>query len=127
MRYCSARATPDGIPLHVFASAEARWLGLAWIRAGEVEGARTRLTSVPYALKALDAETLGGRPASAYLLAPTPGQEGTTRIGTASLDTPTVVNPGTPNFLAKYVNGIDLGSSSVFESAGRLGVNAYSP
>jgi hypothetical protein len=119
----------DGIPLDVFVSGEARWLGITWSRAGEVEGARTRLTSVPYALKASDAETLGGRPAAAYLLAPTPGQEGTTRIGTASLDsiTPTVVNPGTPNFLAKYVNGIDLGSSSVYESAGRVGVNTSTP
>ena len=119
----------DGIPLHVFASGEARWLGITWSRPGEVEGTRTQLTSVPYALKASDAETLGGRPASAYLLAPTPGQEGATSFATASMDsiTPMAVNPGTPNSLAKYVNGIDLGSSSVYESAGLLGINTSTP
>jgi hypothetical protein len=38
----------DGIPLRVFVSGEARWLGITWSRAGEVEGARTRLTSGLY-------------------------------------------------------------------------------
>ena len=48
-------------------------MSLQFARAGEVERPRVRITSVPYALKASDAETLGGRPASAYLLAPTAG------------------------------------------------------
>ena len=38
-----------------------------------------RIASVPYALRASDAETLGGRPASAYLLAPTAADGGTPR------------------------------------------------
>ena len=66
---------PDGLPLEVFASGEARWMSLEFARPGEVERPRVRLTSVPYALKAEDAETLGGRPASAYLLAPTEGDK----------------------------------------------------
>ena len=70
---------PDGLPLEVFASGEARWMSLEFARAGEVERSRVRITSVPYALKAEDAETLGGRPASAYLLAPTEGRQGTPR------------------------------------------------
>ena len=76
----------EGVPLDVFASGEARWLGIAWARPGEVEGPRTRLTSVPYALRASDADTLGGRPASAYLLSPTAGGGGegmTSTTGTA--------------------------------------------
>src|SRR6266540_5806043 len=102
----------DGIPLDVFASGEARWLGMVWARPGEVEGPRTRLTSVPYALRASDADTLGGRPASSYALAPTAGGEGTISTGStpgagaapAAVIAPSVVNPGTSNYLAKYVN-----------------------
>ena len=41
-------------------------------RPGEVEQPRGLLVSIPYALKASDAETLGGRPASAYPLARAP-------------------------------------------------------
>ena len=63
----------DGMPPDLFASGEARWLGMQFARVGEVEQPRVRMASVPYALRASDAETLGGLPASAYLLAPTAG------------------------------------------------------
>ena len=125
-------AQVDGIPLHVFASGEARWLGITWLRAGEAQGARTRLTSVPYALRASDAETLGGRPASAYVLAPTAGARESLTAGAASEETPTggaanLVLAGTPNFLAKYVNDVDLGTSAVYENAGSLGIGTTAP
>jgi trimeric autotransporter adhesin len=58
---------PEGLPLDLFTSGEARWLGVR-INGGE-EQARVLLLSVPYALKAADAETVGGLPASAFLLA----------------------------------------------------------
>ena len=39
-----------------------------------------------------------------------------------------VVLPGTPNFLAKYVNGADVGSSGVFEAAdGAVGMGTTTP
>jgi len=60
---------PDGLPVDLFSSGEARWLGVT-INGG-TEQPRALLLSVPYALKALDAETLGGKPASAFLIAPT--------------------------------------------------------
>ena len=47
----------------VFASGEARWIGITLQGPGESEGLRMRLTSVPYAVHASNAETLGGRPA----------------------------------------------------------------
>src|SRR5580698_906543 len=59
--------TSGGLPLDVFTSGEARWLGVR-INGGE-EQARVLLLSVPYALKAADAQTLGGLPASAFVLA----------------------------------------------------------
>lgn len=60
----------NGIPLELFASGEARWLGIRVLLPGEEEQERLQLISVPYALKAGDAATLGGKPLSAFLLAP---------------------------------------------------------
>src|SRR5215831_16040441 len=57
---------PAGLPMDVFASGQARWLGVHVERAGESEQPRIRIMSVPYALRSADADTLGGKPASAY-------------------------------------------------------------
>ena len=59
-------AASEGMPMDLFASGEPRWLGVQVQSPGEEEQARILLVSVPYALKAADAETLGGLPASAY-------------------------------------------------------------
>jgi hypothetical protein len=56
----------DGLPTELFTSAEARWLGVQIEK--EPEQARVLLVAVPYALKAGDAETLGGKPLSAFQL-----------------------------------------------------------
>ena len=60
----------SGIPVDLFDSGEARWLEVQL--AGEATRPRTLLTSVPYAMKAADAATLGGLPASAFVLAGSP-------------------------------------------------------
>jgi hypothetical protein len=60
-------ATSQGVPANLFATGEPRWLGIQI--PGEAEAARIRLVSVPYALKSGDAETLGGLPLSAFVLA----------------------------------------------------------
>lgn len=59
--------TSQGLPAELFASGEARWLGVR-VQGGE-ELPRVLLLSVPYAMKAADAQTLGGLPASAFMLA----------------------------------------------------------
>ena len=127
---------PDGLPLELFASGAARWMSLEFVRSGEVERPRVRITSAAYALKAQDAETLGGRPASAYLLAPTEGDK-TLATGAKAGGSPVatgqppvtadLVLPGTTNFLAKYVNNVDVGSSAVFESNGFVGIGTTTP
>ena len=58
---------PAGLPLDLFTSGEARWLGMRVN--GAEEQPRVLLLSVPYALKAADAETIGGLPPSAFQLA----------------------------------------------------------
>jgi hypothetical protein len=132
---------PDGLPQEVFASGEARWMSLLFARPGEAERPRVRITSVPYALKASDAETLGGRPASDYLLAPTAGDESGHKGGAGkggaddpaaataeSAVTANLVLGGTTNFLAKYVNSADVGNSAVFENAiGAVGLGTTIP
>jgi hypothetical protein len=60
-------ATANGVPADVFVAGEARWLSV--LVSGQDEQPRTLLLSVPYALKALDAETIGGLPASAFVRA----------------------------------------------------------
>jgi hypothetical protein len=59
--------TSEGLPASPFAAGEARWLAVQV--QGQAEQPRVLLMSVPYALKALDAETIGGKPLSALQLA----------------------------------------------------------
>jgi hypothetical protein len=58
----------EGLPLDMFTSSRARWLAAQPTSPGLAAPARVILVGVPYALKATDAEMLGGRPASAYAL-----------------------------------------------------------
>ncbi|MGD0695971.1 MAG: hypothetical protein ABSB82_14065 [Terriglobia bacterium] len=87
----------EGLPMDLFTSGEARWLGVQV--ANEVEQKpRVLLLSVPYALKAADAETLGGLPASSYMLSPSAsnwaGSAGQT-TSTASVPAASTGNEGT--------------------------------
>jgi hypothetical protein len=63
-------AAAQGLPPGLFVSGQARWLGVQ--PEGQVEQPRIMLLSVPYALKAGDAQTLAGFPASAFVLAQKP-------------------------------------------------------
>jgi len=56
----------DGLRMEFFSSNEARWVGVQ--PQGQNEQPRVLLVSAPYALKAADAETLGGKPLSAFQL-----------------------------------------------------------
>src|ERR1700721_2312439 len=58
---------PEGLPVELFSSEQARWVG-AQI-AGEAEQPRVLLVSAPYALKARDADTIGGLPPAGFVLA----------------------------------------------------------
>jgi len=123
----------SGIPAAVFASGDAQWLGTVFERPGEVEGPRVRIASVPYAFKAQDAETLGGRPASDFVLTPIAKDHerhtaGAAKGDTSSPATANVVLPGTTNFLAKYVNSADLSSSAVYAAgSGAVGIGTTAP
>ena len=57
---------PEGLPLDLFTSGEARWLGVK--TQDQPEQPRVLLVSVPYAIKAHEAETLSGRSISDFML-----------------------------------------------------------
>ena len=123
----------DGIPAEVFASGQGRWLGVQ--PQGEAERPRVLLTSVPYALKAVDAETLGGLPASAFALAGTTAttpehgvvsgvsqSEAAASIKTAGVK-PLFTTTGTTNFIPKFTDAFgDIGNSGLYQNGGNIGL-----
>jgi hypothetical protein len=74
---------PDGMPVDIFTSGEPRWLGAQVVRPGSEEQPRVLLVSVPYAMEAADAQTLGGLPASAFAKAAPAGSA----VATSSTET----------------------------------------
>jgi hypothetical protein len=137
---------PDGLPVELFTTGEARWLGVA---AGKMpEQARVLLVSVPYALKANDAELLGGKPASAYALAQPAGTS--TSAGTATAGTtvpggaatselaapgkpksgpkPNVAGTGTQNYIPVWTNNTGtLANSVIYQSGSNVGIGTTTP
>src|SRR5579885_2467143 len=57
----------NALPLGLFASGKSLWLQVELVGQSATEQPRVLMVSVPYALKAADADTLGGKPASAYI------------------------------------------------------------
>ncbi len=76
--------TATGLPGDLFSQQEQRWLGVQV--QGEPEQARVMMVSVPYALKAHEADTLGGRSVSDFVLAA--GAGSTSGGGSTSQSTP---------------------------------------
>lgn len=126
---------PAGVPTTLFTTVEARWLGVQI--AEQAEQPRVLLLSVPYALKAGDAATVGGLPPSAFVLAGpqnaavsaysseyTTGQSAPPPSGA-------VTGTGTVNFLPLWDSSSDIISSVLFQSgtgsAAKIGINTATP
>jgi hypothetical protein len=119
---------PDGLPAELFAAGEARWLGVQAER--EAEQPRVLLLSVPYALKAMDAETLGGRPVSDFVLsAPQNGGSPQAKKSAVSGDSGLagVTGSGTKNFISIWTSTTALGNSTMFETGGKVGIGTVTP
>jgi hypothetical protein len=115
-------ASTNGLPRELFVAGEARWLGVQ--RQGEAEQPRVLLLSVPYALKALDAETIGGKPASAFALAPSSGSA----TGGSTSVPGTITGTGTVNFIPRFTAATVIANSNIFESAaGNVGISTTTP
>jgi hypothetical protein len=126
-------ATSSGLPLDLFSTGEARWLGVR-INGGE-EKPRVLLLSVPYALKAADAQTLGGLPASAFMLAAVPtvtAASASVVTTTAQVAPPaTLSGSGTADYLPLWTGASALGSSVLFQSGtgktAKIGIGTITP
>jgi hypothetical protein len=115
----------SGIPLDLFSSGEARWLEVQI--AGEKPQARVLLVSVPYALKAADAATLGGLPASAFALAGTnlPAIAATLRANATVIPdaNSTVTTPGgKAGYLPVFTGAATVADSILFSTSTGVGV-----
>lgn len=121
---------PEGVPLDLFVAGQARWLG---VQDGTgAPRARTLILSVPYALKAADADMLGGRPASDFVstsgAAPGSHANSLTAAATAATaSTGNVKGNGTANTISKFLDATTIGDSALFESAGNVGLGTTVP
>jgi hypothetical protein len=131
-------ATSGGVPLQLFSSGQARWLGVR-VDGGE-EQPRVLLLSVPYALKAADAQTLGGLPPSAFVLSPT-ANAGTLSSSASAPASPTVAGKhltkpvggsGTADYVPLWTDSTgDLGNSILYQlgtgKTAKVGINLTAP
>src|SRR5579871_3961982 len=126
----------DGLETELFVSEMAQWLGIR--PQGQEEQPRVLLVSVPYALKAGDAETLGGKPASAFMPANPVASASSAPMAANSSNpagsnrnlTPSgaLTGAGTANFIPKWTTGSTLGNSKIFQStSGNVGIGTTTP
>jgi hypothetical protein len=142
----------DGLPMDLFTSGEVRWLGVQVGLEAEQQP-RVLLVSVPYALKAGDAETLGGKPASAYMLSDSQsasttsttgvtsatntaqsGASGKTQKGRKANASPLVACPSltsdgtaTANSIALFTSACNIENSVITQVGGNVGIGTASP
>jgi hypothetical protein len=138
--------TSTGVPIELFATGEARWLGIQVER--QPEQPRVLLVSVPYALKAGDAQTLGGRPASDFALAnassalPTAGGANSGKSDSASPASasstsvsknaappvnPNVTGKGVLDHIPMWDTASDIVDSVIFQKSSDIGIGTVTP
>jgi hypothetical protein len=121
-----------GLPSDLFVAGKARWLGVQV--QGQAEQARISLASAPYALKAADAQTVGGLPASAFVLAAPPASGGSSATSAAAAaqplvtgTTPVTTAGGNVSYLAKFDAAADITSSQIFDNGTNVGIGTSTP
>ena len=124
----------DGVPMSMFTSGEAQWLGVQI--AGQAEQPRVFFVSVPYAIKAGDAATLGGLPLSAFALAVPSNEASSTASHTSATSAksnsairPDVSGTGTTDYIPLWTNSTGgLGNSAIFQGASQnIGIGTITP
>jgi hypothetical protein len=132
-------ATVGGVPTELFATGQSRWMSVAVARQQEMP--RVLLASVPYALKAADAETLGGLPAAAYVTTQSLAAISAKSVAPSTNNpdvaphtgSPTVVpavtptGGGTTDYIPLWTSGTTLGNSVLFQTGGNVGFNNNKP
>jgi hypothetical protein len=128
---------PEGLPAELFTSEQARWVAVQI--SGQNEQARFLLVSAPYALKAGDAETLGGLPPSAFALANSAAAAASLRPGAAreaSASTnakasnppnPPITGAGTVDYIPMWDSTSDIINSVMYQTGLQIGINTTTP
>ena len=116
----------NGLPSDLFSTGEARWLEVQ--AAGQSPQPRVLLVSVPYALKAADAATLGGLPASAYALA---AQNAKAAFASAAV-TPDAASDvtttgGTAGYVPEFNGTTTIVDSPIFVLGNDVGIGTATP
>ncbi len=94
---------------------------------GQVEQPRVLLVAVPYALKAADADTIGGKPASAFVLAAPAGSFPSNVQGASGVTAPAISGSGTRGHIAGWTSSTNLGNSTIVQNlAGNIGKGTIS-
>ena len=133
--------TATGLPDDLFSQQEQRWLGVQV--QGHAEEARVLLVSVPYALKAHEAETLGGFSASSFVRATPsgpqvrqmpPGHRSGCATGSTASGSGPAVDLGaawkrriTATFIPSVMPPDILRTSVMFQSGGMIGIGTTTP
>ena len=121
-------STGAGLPAYLFSENSMRWISLQVD--GSDETPRVALVSVPYALKARDADTVGGYPASAFLANPIRSgnvSDSNSRMTTTGTTTYSSVASGALNMVPKFISSVDLGSSQITDTGFGVGLGNSSP
>jgi hypothetical protein len=123
-------ASASGIPADLFVNGEARWLAVQVT--GEQEQPRVLLVAVPYAMKAEDAQTLGGLPASAFVLASPAAATNSEPISNSNSPTSSSAPPpassnvttagGTANTIPLFTTATNI-QNSILTQSGMTAVN----
>ncbi len=117
-----------GLPSDLFSTGEARWLEVQI--AGQAPQPRVLIASVPYALKAADAATLGGLPASAFALA-RPASEAAGAVSpaiTPNVTSNVTTTGGTLGFVPEFSGASSIVDSPIFvNTTGEVGIGTTTP
>jgi len=122
----------EGLPAELFISKEARWLGVE--PQGLPAPVRVLLLSVPYALKAADAETIGGLPPSAFVLA-APSSASPSIAGSStsspSVSSDVTTSGGTVNLIPLWSTATDIENSAIGQTGSgataKIGIGTTAP
>jgi len=125
-------ANPSGLPQAVFAGGAARWLGVSVDRTAESE--RVLLSSVPYAMKSADAESLSGHAASDFVtqeqlaqLAAHSEQPSTTAPAAQPNGSGPLSGLGTMGTVPLWAGANALGNSLITQLGSNIGINLAAP